>query len=156
MRLVDFLLDRQMIRLNVAVANWQEAVRSGIELLADAGIVQWRYYDAILDSVARNGAYFVLMPGVALPHARPEMGALADGFSLITLAEPVNFGSPENDPISVLLSFAAKDAQSQVETSLAQAVVVFEEEERVERIREAKTIDEIEMLLRSIDFSEVE
>ncbi|MGI9256164.1 MAG: PTS sugar transporter subunit IIA, partial [Salinispira sp.] len=112
MNLVKFLLDENMIRVNQEAANWKEAVKLGISLLVDSGKASWNYYNAILRSAERNGPYFVLMPGVVLPHARPEEGALGTGFSLVTLKEPVNFGSPENDPISILLSFCAADAAS--------------------------------------------
>lgn len=151
MGLVDALLGGDMVRLKQPAADWKEAVHLGIGCLVDAGKANWGYCDAIIRSVAKNGPYFILMPGVALPHARPEEGALGTGFSLVTLKEPVDFGSPENDPISILLSFCALDAASQVEESLAQAVTLFEDDRIVAELMEAESLKQIEKILRAVE-----
>lgn len=154
--MVDYLINRDTIRLHVKARNWKQAVRQGVSPLIRQGAVEPRYYRAIIESVKKNGPYFVLMPQVALPHARPEEGALDQGFSLITLRQPINFGSVENDPIRVLLTFSAKDADDQLEGALAQAVTIFEDEHRIEAIIKCSTVEAIIDILKSIDFSEVE
>lgn len=57
----------------------------GVDLLVQADVVEPRYYQAILDGVERFGPYFVLCPGLAMPHGRPEEGVKKTGFSLVTL-----------------------------------------------------------------------
>lgn len=154
--LAETLIGDEVIRVREKAASWQDAIKIGIGCLVKAGRVTWGYYDSILESVKKNGMYFVLMPGVALPHARPNESVLSSGFSLVTLEQPVNFGSPENDPISVLLSFAATDAKTQVEGLLTQAVTLFEEQEHVEQLQRATTLSQIHACLRSVDFSDAE
>jgi PTS system ascorbate-specific IIA component len=156
MSLRESLQQPNAVKLQCAAEDWKEAVRIGIQLLLDRGIAEPRYYDAIITSVEQNGPYFLLMPYVALPHARPENGALKEGFSLVTLRTPVNFGSTENDPIGILLSFAAANATAQLENTLAQAALLFEEEERVTSIANAHTMQEIQAVLDTVDFREVE
>ena len=151
MSLIDYLIGEGMVRVKQPAVDWKAAVKTGIACLVHAGKATWDYYDAILRSTAKNGPYFLLMPGVALPHARPEDGALGTGFSLVTLKEPVNFGMPENDPISILLSFCSSDSASQVEESLAQAVTLFEDDRIVEQLMAAASLDQIEKVLRTID-----
>lgn len=154
--LAETLIEDGAIRVKKHATNWQDAIKIGIGCLVKAGKVRWGYYDSILESVQKNGMYFVLMPGVALPHARPNENVLSSGFSLVTLEQPVNFGSPENDPISILLSFAATDAKTQVEGLLTQAVTLFEEQEHVDRLQHATTLPQIHSCLRSVDFSAAE
>ncbi len=156
MNLVDFLIEKETIKLRVAVRNWKQAVGSGVKLLIDQGVAEPRYYQAIIKSVKKNGPYFVLMPRVALPHARPEEGAVSQGFSLITLKKPVAFGSAENDPVSILLSFCAKDATAQLEGALAQAVTIFEDENRIDNMINCATVQEMIDILKRVDFSELE
>ena len=144
------LLEESRIEIKYPAKDWREAVQAGIGCLVAERRATWDYYDAILRSVALNGPYFILMPGVALPHARPENGVLEAGFSLVTLAEPVNFGSPENDPISVLLSFCAPTAADQVEHTLAQAVTLFEEENIVEKLMAVNSPAEMEAVLYAV------
>lgn len=52
----------------------REAVKIGVDLLVAADVVEPRYYRAILDGVAQHGPYFVIAPGLAMPHGRPEEG----------------------------------------------------------------------------------
>ena len=156
MHLVESLMAEDMIRVQERASNWQQAVKIGINCLVDAGKVLWVYYDAVVQAVEKNGPYFVLMPGVALPHARPTDGVVKSGFSLITLKTPVNFGSPENDPVSVLLSFASSTAAVHTGKILTQAAVLFEEEKRVEKMANAQSADEIRDILHAVDFSELD
>ena len=43
------------------------------------------YTEAMIDVVRDMGPYIVLAPGLAMPHARPEMGAKQVGTALVTL-----------------------------------------------------------------------
>ncbi|EIW0691794.1 PTS transporter subunit EIIA, partial [Klebsiella pneumoniae] len=60
------------------------------------------------------GAAIVIDDGIAMPHARPEKGALQTGFSLVTTATPISFGHDEFDPVSVVIAIAGADADSHI------------------------------------------
>ena len=108
------ILMPELVTLNVKVADWQEAVNLSVGLLEKNGYVEQRYIDATLDSVRTLGPYIVLAPGIAIPHARPEDGALKTGISLVTLATPVYFGSEENDPVRLIIGLASNDRTSHI------------------------------------------
>jgi PTS system ascorbate-specific IIA component len=61
------------------------------------------------------GPYMVIAPGIALAHARPSNAVLETGLSLVTLTEPVEFGSQSNDPVSLVIGLAAKDHDSHID-----------------------------------------
>ncbi|EPK3326606.1 orotidine 5'-phosphate decarboxylase / HUMPS family protein [Citrobacter koseri] len=82
MKLRDSLAENKSIRLNAEASTWQEAVKIGVDLLVEADVVEPRYYQAILDGVERFGPYFVIAPGLAMPHGRPEEGVKKTGFAL--------------------------------------------------------------------------
>ncbi|MFW5827314.1 MAG: PTS sugar transporter subunit IIA, partial [Alkalispirochaeta sp.] len=65
--------------MNQSVADWEEAIRVGGRLMIDAGLVEPRYIDAIISNHKEMGPYFVIAPGIAMPHAKPENGVLATG-----------------------------------------------------------------------------
>lgn len=85
MKLRDSLAENKSIRLQAEANTWQEAVKIGVDLLVAADVVEPRYYQAILDGVEQFGPYFVIAPGLAMPHGRPEEGVKKTGFSLVTL-----------------------------------------------------------------------
>jgi len=91
MKLRDSLAENKSIRLQAEVETWQDAVKIGVDLLVAADVVEPRYYQAILDAVEQHGPYFVLAPGLAMPHGRPEEGVKKTGFTLVTLKKPLEF-----------------------------------------------------------------
>lgn len=97
-------------------ADWRAAVRRAGELLVDAGLTTAEYVDAMEEARDELGPYMVVAPGVAMPHARPERGVLAAGVAVVTLATPIPFGHATNDPVDVVIAFAARDKSAHLAT----------------------------------------
>lgn len=149
MKLRDSLAENHSIRLQAEAADWPAAVRIGVDLLVSAGVVEPRYYRAILDSVARFGPYFVLAPGLAMPHGRPEEGVIKTGFALVTLRTPVAFGHEDNDPVDILITLAAVDAHTHQEVGIRQIVDLFEDEANFTRLRACRAPAQVLALIDS-------
>ncbi|WP_322806300.1 PTS sugar transporter subunit IIA [Thermanaerothrix sp.] len=111
----------ETIALRVPATDWEEAVRAAGRLLVASGAAEPRYIDGMIRTVRELGPYIVIAPGIALPHARPEEGALREGYALVTLAQPINFGNPDNDPVQVVIAFCAPDASTHLESLRALA-----------------------------------
>ena len=139
MKLTEQLLALDTVLLQGQAATWQDAVRLGAGLLERAGTVEPRYADAIVAMTEELGPWYVLAPGLAMPHARPEEGVLQNSFALVTLATPVRFGSEDNDPIDILVTLAATDARTMTEESIVEVVTLLDDEARIERLRAART-----------------
>ncbi|MBS0968054.1 PTS ascorbate transporter subunit IIA [Chimaeribacter arupi] len=147
MKLRDSLAENHAIALQAEAATWQEAVKIGVDLLVKAGVVEPRYYQAILDGVARFGPYFVIAPGLAMPHGRPEEGVNKTGFALVTLKTPLVFNHEENDPVDILITLAAVDAQAHQEVGIMQVVNLFEDDANFDRLRACRTEQDVLALI---------
>ena len=145
MNLKQALTDNKSIRLGLSAATWQEAVKLAVDPLIESGAVQPRYYDAIVESTEEYGPYYILMPGMAMPHARPEAGVNRDAFSLITLTEPVTFS--DGKEVSVLLSLAATSSKIHTSVAIPQIIALFELENSIERIKACKSDEEVLALI---------
>lgn len=143
MKLRDSLAQNHSIRLQAEAKTWQEAVKIGVNLLVEADVVEPRYYQAILDGVAQFGPYFVIAPGLAMPHGRPEEGVKNTGFALVTLKTPLVFNHEDNDPVDILITLAAVDAQAHQEVGIMQIVNLFEDEANFDRLRACRTEQEV-------------
>src|SRR5882757_10310151 len=99
-------LPAEAISLRVEAQDWQDAVRAAGAALTAAGIAQPSYADEMIRMIEEHGPYVVIAPGLALAHARPGPEVIADGLSIVTLATPVYFGHPHNDPVRVILGLA--------------------------------------------------
>lgn len=102
----------QIIQLNLKCSSWQEAIRlSGQCMVAEHKVTQ-DYVDAIIRINLNSAPYLVITKAVALPHARPELGALQRAIGIATLADPVAFGNQENDPVKYVFFLSALDNES--------------------------------------------
>ena len=143
--LID-LLQEDMIRLNVSVKNWQEALTAGVQLLIDTGGVEERYLDSIFEMINDLGPYVVIAPGLALGHAGPDAGVNFTCYSLVTLEEPVNFGVPESDPVEIIFSFGAPSKEAHMK-ALRQMALFCMKSENLEAIKKAKQAGEVRNLI---------
>ncbi len=139
---IKALLTPERVVTGIKASNWEEAVRAVGQLLVDSGVVEPRYVDAMVKTTQELGAYIVIAPGLAIPHARPEDGVLQPCFAIATLDEPVPFGHPENDPVSLLIALGAQDKKQHVE-ALRQMAGILSNPENFEALKTAKTKQEI-------------
>ncbi|QVQ53837.1 PTS sugar transporter subunit IIA [Spiractinospora alimapuensis] len=130
------------IRARIAVTSWEEAVRASGELLVRAGACEPPYVEAMEQAVRDLGPYIVLAPGVAMPHARPEAGVVRPGIAVVTLDTPVPFGHAANDPVDLVIPFAAVDKDAHLAT-LQRLVALLQDQTALDRVREATTDEEL-------------
>ncbi|RPI81631.1 MAG: PTS sugar transporter subunit IIA [Chloroflexi bacterium] len=140
------LLTKDMIRLQAEAPDCESALRMGGQILVDSGGVEPIYLDAMIEMLHEFGPYVVIAPGFALGHARPDAGVKRTCFSLLTLSKPVEFGVEDNDPVDIIFSFAAPDKSAHIE-ALRQLARMCSQEGNLDRIRTARTADDIFALL---------
>ncbi len=121
------LISESSILVDVEAIDWKDAIRQAARPLVDEKKIEARYVDAIINSAITNGPYFVLAPQIALPHARPEEGALADAIGIAVLSKHINFGSLNNDPVKYLFTLSATSNDSHLD-ALAQLAMLMEDE----------------------------
>ena len=126
------VIEERNILLRATATDWEQAMRQSGQLLIDSGYITPGYVESTVNTVKEMGPYIVLGPGLALSHARPDGNVLRTGISLLTLKEPVEFGS-ELGPVSVVLTLAAKDEESHL-AKLAVIAEIFSDPENMNRI----------------------
>ena len=102
-------LTKENIRFLPSAPGWREAVRLCAEPLLKSGAILPGYAAAMVRSVELHGPYIVVDEGLALPHARPEDGAVHPGMSMLILGTPVDL---LGQPVWVFAALAAADANS--------------------------------------------
>ena len=144
--LLQDLLSEDNVSFRYPAETWEDVIRHGGQLMVDAGFTDPTFTEAMIDVVRDMGPYIVLAPGLAMPHARPEMGAKQVGTALVTLEKPIDFGSPENDPVSVAVFLCApnKDEHIQLLTDIA---TLFEDEEFLDAAVNFESIEDVQSFL---------
>lgn len=144
--LLQDLLSEDNVSFRYPAETWEDVIRHGGQLMVDAGFTDPTYTEAMIDVVRDMGPYIVLAPGLAMPHARPEMGAKQVGAALVTLEKPIDFGSPENDPVSVAIFLCAPDKDEHIQL-LTDIATLFEDEEFLDAAVNFESIEDVQSFL---------
>jgi len=144
--LLQDLLSEDNVSFRYPAETWEDVIRHGGQLMVDAGFTDPTYTEAMIDVVRDMGPYIVLAPGLAMPHARPEMGAKQVGAALVTLEKPIDFGSPENDPVSVAVFLCAPNKEEHIQL-LTDIATLFEDEEFLDAAVNFESIEDVQAFL---------
>jgi len=139
-------LPDEAVVIGADVADWREAVQVAGRALVDSGAALDGYADEMVRMIDEHGPYVVIAPGLVLAHARPGDAVLRDGLAVVTLAEPVPFGHPHNDPVSVVLALAIVTVGGHLE-SIADLANVFNEPSVIPALAAATSVDEVRRLM---------
>ena len=140
------LLKEDVVLLNAEARTTEEAIRLAGNLLVNTGQVRESYVDAMVKGFNEVGAYIVIAPGIATPHARPENGVIEKCLSFVRLQEPVKFGHPTNDPVQIVCAFGGVDSTGHIEM-LQYIASILGDFDKVSRILAAKNYKEFIKLL---------
>ncbi|UAN65525.1 PTS sugar transporter subunit IIA [Serratia sp. JSRIV006] len=108
------MIVRQAILIDNPASTAADAIQAAGQALCQSGACSPEYVAAMVASYQEFGPYFVIAPGLAMPHARPEQGAIKAQLSLVRLREPIAFGHTENDPVQVLLGLSATSSDRHI------------------------------------------
>ena len=108
--LLELLQDK--IQFIPSAPDWKEAIRMSAKPLLEAGSIEERYVDAMIQMCEDHNAYIVLMDLFAMPHASPDGGVNKADVALTILEEPVDF---MGKPVQILLTLASSTSTSHLE-----------------------------------------
>lgn len=135
-------LNSQTVNIVDSVENWKEAIQLCAKPLLKNKAISQNYIEAIFQLHESIGPYYVLAPGIAMPHARPEQGVYQLGLSMLLVKQGVKFNSEDNDPVYLITLLAACDSTSHIEM-LTQLAALFGESNDIQTIFNAQHCEEI-------------
>lgn len=129
------------INFENSVQNWEEAIiLSATPLLQEKFILQ-SYIDHMISGIKNFGPYIILCDGIAMPHSRPEDGALKTGMSFLKLNQGVVF--PDTDiPISIFFCLAASDPNSHID-AMTELADLLSNEQQVQQLFQIQTHEDL-------------
>jgi PTS system ascorbate-specific IIA component len=136
----------EAIEIDVLAEDWRAAVRVANDGLVRSGATTAEYAAEMIRMIEEHGPYVVIAPGLALAHARPGPSVLADGLAIVTLAEPVEFGHPHNDPVRVVLALAIVAAGEHL-AAIAALANVFNDSTAIDDLAAASSAEEVQRIM---------
>ena len=138
---MEELIRLENIDIEVEAIDWQDAIRKAGSLLENAGSIKSAYIENMINSVKTLGPYIVLMPGFALGHSEPCPEVIKSDLSLITLKNPIDFGSA-NDPVKVVMCLACTDKESHM-AGIQKVAMKLMQDNAIENMLACKTKEEL-------------
>lgn len=140
--LLSDLVARDQILLCVEAEDWRQAIRQSAAPLVANGAVSEAYVRTILELNEEKPQAMVVAPHIALPHTKPEFGAVRSSLGIATLKEPVVFGESENNPVKYLFTLSALDNHQHL-PAMSQLLSLFNEERFFQLLDHAESAEEI-------------
>lgn len=139
-------LPESAIDIAADAADWRAAVTLAAEALVRSGAAKPGYAGEMIRMIEEHGPYVVIAPGLALAHARPGPEVVADGLAIVTLATPVKFGHPHNDPVSVVLGLAVATVDEHL-AFVAAVANVFNDSSAIADLTAATSAAEVQRIM---------
>ena len=131
------------------VDGWRDAIERVSAPLLEAGAIERRYIDAMIDSIAKGGTYIDLGYGIALAHSRPENGVIETGLSYLRVSPPVLLNDEAEHPIDLFFCLAANDQGGHLATMAELATLLTNDDLRTQLLA-ATTSAEVSTVIQEI------
>lgn len=129
------LLKQENVQICDRADNWREAIKISVLPLEKSGYVESRYKEGIIENIEKLGPYIIIADHIALPHARPEQGAIETQIGITLFRKDVEFEGREA-AAKLFVTLAAKDNNSHLD-ALVQISELLSDEEAVDKILES-------------------
>lgn len=133
------------IQVVESAENWEKAVETAAQPLIKNGKIKYGYVENIIKNIKELGPYIILLPGVAMPHARPDENVIESSLSLLKINKGVSF-SEDTEDVKLMFVLAAKDSNSHIDI-IEQLTELLGDDEKIERLMNAETVEEVENLI---------
>lgn len=141
------MLKRTNVQILDGAQDWKEAIALCTRPLLQQGYITQRYIDTVIALTEKSGAYYLLIPAVALIHARPEDGVLKRQMAVTLLKNPVLF-TGKTIPTKLLIALAATDSESHLD-ALSQIANVLADDKKMDKLLKAQDTDTLYTLITS-------
>lgn len=133
------------IQVVESVENWEKAIETAAQPLIKNGKIKYGYVENIIKNIKELGPYIILLPGVAMPHARPDENVIESSLSLLKINKGVSF-SEDTEDVKLMFVLVAKDSNSHIDI-IEQLTELLGDDEKIERLMNAETVEEVENLI---------
>ena len=135
------------IHLGLQASDKEEAIRLTGKLLVEQGFVEHEYINAMIQREKDLSTY--MGNGIAIPHGTLKAKKLVKKTGIAVTQFPDGIPFDENEVAYIIFGIAAKDDEHL--ELLSQIAIFCKEEENVEKLKHAKTIEEFISYLQEAD-----
>ncbi|WP_181397604.1 PTS sugar transporter subunit IIA [Vibrio sp. 11986-1-5] len=147
MSIFNLIGDNGIVISNEKNLTVDAALELACSTLIAQGKINKSYLDAIKEKHKEIGAYYVLAPKIAMPHARPEDGVNEACLQVTIFKHGVDLESEDNGDVYLSVTLAAVDSDSHIQTIVALSEL-FQNDDDINAIISAESKDDIVKILK--------
>ncbi|WJE15743.1 PTS sugar transporter subunit IIA [Halobacillus sp. ACCC02827] len=136
------------IRFLSSVDSWEEGIQEAAAPLLQSGTITSKYIDDMIQNVHVNGPYIVIVPGVAMPHAKNEGSVVKTSVSYLKLEEAVKF--PKDKEVKTFFVLAAEDSTGHLDLISDLSTILIEDELK-NKLEESNSEKEVLEVLKMVE-----
>ena len=134
-------IDLNFINVINKQITWQESIELSAFSLLENNYITQNYIKSIFSSIKELGMYIIIDPKIALPHSRPENGAIKTGISILKSNFPITFSDAYKE-VKLVITFSSFDNTSHIQL-LTELSEVLSNEDTLNKILNSTTKEEI-------------
>ncbi|WP_282920239.1 PTS sugar transporter subunit IIA [Ignavigranum ruoffiae] len=108
-------INEKFIQLDVEATDKYSAIKLAAAPLEKEKVITPKYVDAIIENLEKFGPYFVIMPGIALPHAESYKNVKKNSLGILSLKKSIEFGNISNDPVKYIFLLASNKGEDHLQ-----------------------------------------
>lgn len=147
MSIFNLIGDNGIVISNEKNLTVDAALELACSTLIAQGKINKSYLDAIKEKHKEIGAYYVLAPKIAMPHARPEDGVNEACLQVTIFKHGVDLESEDNGDVYLSVTLAAVDSDSHIQTIVALSEL-FQNDDDINAIISSESKDDIVKILK--------
>lgn len=130
------------------VSSWEESIRAAAKPLLEKNFITKQYIQSMIDTVHKHGSYIVVVPGIAMPHAKDQENVNKTSMSFLKLKNSVLY--PDEKEVDILFVLAAKDNTEHLEL-IADLSSILADEEVMEKFMKVENEKELIKLIKTVE-----
>lgn len=143
--LIRELIEKQRYSFYEGFDNWEDAIIHACKPLVMQNAIQDVYPELIIESIKKHGAYIVIAPNIAIPHAQEKVGVNETCVSFMKTEKPVKFDDNPEHNAQIFFVLASTDNEKHLE-NLCELVEFLDDKNIVEKLENAKNKDDLEAI----------
>ncbi|GAA0070381.1 PTS sugar transporter subunit IIA [Clostridium sardiniense] len=140
------LIEKGRYSFHEGFDNWEDAVKAACAPLEEEKAIEREYSDLIIESIKKHGPYIVIAPKIAIPHAQEGKGVNETSICLMKTNTPVRFGDGDEYDAQLFFVLASTDNNIHLQ-NLSRMVELISDEEMVEKLLKAKSVEDLKELV---------
>lgn len=128
------------------VLDWESTIIESSQSLLSEKYMKKEYIESMITNIKEFGPYIIIADGVAMPHSRPEDGALKTGMSFMKIENGVLF--PETEiPVTIFFTLVATDNESHIE-AIMELADLLGDETKLEKLLSVTNKEELLQIIK--------